>query len=306
MKTLYVLVGLVLFTYLSACSTLSKLNPWGGDESAEESTTAKDAEVAAEGGDAKTDQTASAAEPTAEGKVVDDKVVGPVVGSKRSVKNLTIEELELKQARLWARVDALEDQANRHKERMRVIEKGLMLGLVPEELKEDVKRKPAVSKASAEAQQPKHAAPAKVAAKAVVPEPKPASAEDNAAFEARMVAAQDFFRGGRYGRAIAEYSAVGKEFKHLDKNGSHQFWIALSWMNLKELQTAQQNFENFLQEYSSSTLATRAHFYLARVEAQLGMRDKSLQRLRRIINEFPNEDAAEMAKMEITNMGKAL
>lgn len=301
------------FSYLIAmtcmvvsCSTLDKLKFWGGDseQHAEEGSSAEskadDATASAEDGDNAAHKEAS---PDASKKDT---------GSKKSVKNMTMEDMELKQAKLWARVDALEEQASRQRERMRVIEKGLMLGLIPEELKDDAKPKSKAVHANHDVSAKAHSSskdkskaeksPAPVAVAAAAEK----SGEVSPAFEERMAAAQDFFRAGRYGRAIAEYSSIGKEFKQLDRNGSHQFWIALSWLNLKEMNAAQQNFESFLTEYPGSPWAVRAHFYLARVETQMGMREKSLQRLRRIISEFPNEDVAEMAKMEISNMGKTL
>lgn len=301
---------------LTSCSTLDKLKFWEGDDK-EESAATSEGEAGTAGEGEASAATASHDDSDAAAAHKDGDAEAPAkaksnTGSKKSVKNMTMEELELKQAKLWARVDSLEEQNARQRERMRVIEKGLMLGLIPEELKDDAKG----GKSKANSHTEAHAKPAvhskekpkteKIAAASTAAATDKAAGEGSTGFEERMAAAQDFFRAGRYGRAIAEYSSIGKEFKQQDRNGSHQFWIALSWLNLKEMNTAQQNFENFLQEYPSSPWAVRAHFYLARVETQMGMRDKSLQRLRRIISEFPNEDVAEMAKMEISNMGKTL
>ncbi len=287
------LVYLVIFVLtLSGCSTLDKLKFWQS---------ADDAVSSDESGQASSDVVTSEA-VDGSGKSVASS------GSKHRVKNMTLEEMELKQAKIWARVDSLEDQVNRQRERMRVLEKGLLLGLIPEELKDDARIKrdqqPAAKKPAPEL--PADAKPAaSKSAPVVVAVAKPGE-ESGDSFETRMAAAQDYFRAGRYGRAIAEYSTIGKEFKQQDQNGSHQFWIALSWLNLKEFNAAQQNFASFLRDYPNSPWAVRSHFYLARVEAQLGMREKSLQRLRRIISDFPNEDVAEMAKMEIGSMGKTL
>ncbi len=287
---------------LAGCSTVAQL--WTSDS---QSTDAEKNATEGAATETATDSGENASSDAASTKAGD-------VGGKQRVKSMNMEELELKQAKLWARVDTLEEQTNRQRERMRVLEKGLLLGLIPEELKDDVKpkaktssgkgessSKPAVADSAADGSP----AEARTVAPAVAVLDKPAT-EDNSSFEERMAAAQDFFRAGRYGRAIAEYSAIGKEFKQLDQNGSHQFWIALSWLNLKEVNAAQQNFESFLREYPVSPWVVRAHFYLARVETQIGMREKSLQRLRRIISDYPNEDVAEMAKMEISNMGKTL
>ncbi|MCX6130879.1 MAG: hypothetical protein NTX25_17705 [Proteobacteria bacterium] len=50
---------------------------------------------------------------------------------------LNAAEFELRLAKLWARVDELENHQIRQRERMKLLEKGLLLGLIPEDLKAD-------------------------------------------------------------------------------------------------------------------------------------------------------------------------
>lgn len=245
--------------------------------------------------------------PAAESGLLGDETKEAAVGGKETEQD----ERELKLAKLWARVDELEEEQFRQKERIRVLEKGLTLGLIPEELK--TKGAP-----SAKAVEPKGDAVAeiKVEAPAVIKtEPKveaPAagkptmSKEESEKYQAALASAHDHYRAGRYGRAIVEYSDIGKIYGDLADGGMHLYWVARCWINLKEYNTARQQLVDFLKDHPGSAWAPRGKLELARVEWKLGLGETALQRFRDIIQQHPYEDAAEMAKMELQNLDKTL
>lgn len=210
------------------------------------------------------------------------------------------DENQLKIARLWARVDELEEEQIRQKERLRVIEKGLTLGLVPEELKGKKKEAPPPPPPVPEVKAPEAQ---KVEPK---PEAKGLSKEDADKYQAALASAHDNFRAGRYGRAAVEYSEINKNFGDLVDGGMAKYWVARCWMSLKEYNTARQHLAEFLKEHPGSPWMPRAKLELARVEWKLGLSETALQRFRDIIQQHPYEDAAEMAKMELENLDKTL
>src|SRR5690242_4051674 len=57
--------------------------------------------------------------------------------AESSPKPSSADDLELRVARLSSRIDELETELVQQKERTKLIEKGLLLGLVPDELKSD-------------------------------------------------------------------------------------------------------------------------------------------------------------------------
>ena len=250
----------------------------------------------------KPDAAATASEPATPG--------GPV-----ATKPTLQDEQQLKVAKLWARVDELEEEQFRQKERIRVLEKGITLGLVPEELKSPkvVKAPPKLEpkvEAKVEAKgdakdllPPDGKAPPVDAKKGELPA---LSKEDAEKYQTMLASAHDQYRSGRYGRAIVEYSEIGKLFGDKIEGGMHQYWISKSWANLKEYNTARQSLVEFLKDHASSPWAPRAKLELARVEWQLGLQETALNRFREIIQEHPYEDAAEMAKMELENLDKKL
>lgn len=265
-----------------------------------------------------------------------------------------LQGLELKHAKLWARIDELDNQLKKSKERLRVMERGLVLGLMPPELQLEQENHPkshsftqkgahqkvagAKAGSSGNALQkppqglaltddegdesakpiPKKKAGLAGKEKAGTGEKvEPPTAEDGAPmdllgqetdeeYQRRLAMAQDHFRAGRFGQAIAEYGAIGKEFGQKVPGGSHKYWIALSWYNLKEYQTAFNTFSEFLTEFPMSALVPRAKLDLGRVELKLGLKDKAMARFREIMRDFPYEDAAEMARMEMNQLQKNL
>lgn len=217
---------------------------------------------------------------------------------------------DLKLAKLWARVDEIQEQQDRLKEKVRVLEKGFTLGLIPEEMKNSkkynekqvkievdssVEIEPVVSQKLDETKSGSEG-----------PVKKTDIADDNEEYQSMLAAAHDQFRAGRYGRAIVEYNEVGKKFGDSFGEGAHRYWIAKSWFALRELNTAKNGFADFIQENASSPLIPRAKLELARVEWRLGLRDTAVKRLHEVIEKHPYEDAAEMAKMELDQLDKSL
>lgn len=228
------------------------------------------------------------------------------------------EEQDLKMAKLWSRVDQLSSEQNRLRERLKVIEKGLTLGLIPEELKEeqnahkkDGVAAQGVALKESSGEEPKQSPevieenPEKTA-KVDSSSPDQSSRDGEKDYQSAMASAHDQFRAGSYGRAIVEYEDIGKRFGNKFGGGSHKFWVARCWINMKEYGTARQILAEFLKDYPGSTWAPRAKLELSRVEWKLGLRETSLSRLRDIIRDHPQEDAAEMAKMELSTLDKTL
>lgn len=243
-----------------------------------------------------------------------------IFSSSTNVQNDRLkEEQDLKMAKLWSRVDDLSSEQSRLRERLKVIEKGLTLGLIPEELKQNsvalgvavgsqdvLKQK---EKTSQEAQHPpeiveeNHERSEKKSDESGFEKEHQVTEND---YQNALATAHEQFRSGAYGRAIVEYESIGKKFGEKFGGGSHKFWVARCWINMKEYGTARQLLAEFLKDYPGSTWAPRAKLELARVEWKLGLRETSLSRLRDVIRDHPQEDAAEMAKMELSTLDKTL
>jgi TolA-binding protein len=243
-----------------------------------------------------------------------------IFSSGASVQNDKLqEEQDLKMAKLWSRVDDLSSEQSRLRERLKVIEKGLTLGLIPEELKEkNVAHGNVGGSHNFLKEQEKTSHEAQHAPEIVEENPERSEKKSHESgfekdhqitendYQKALAMAHEQFRSGAYGRAIVEYESIGKKFGESFVGGSHKFWIARCWINMKEYGTARQILAEFLKDYPGSTWAPRAKLELARVEWKLGLRETSLSRLRDVIRDHPQEDAAEMAKMELSTLDKTL
>ncbi len=216
-------------------------------------------------------------------------------------------DMELRLAKLWARVDDLENQQIRQKERMKLLEKGLMLGIVPDELKgEKVQLKDKKPKSDLEMDEP----PASIKAGTPPPVAQDLSAseksKDIAEYRRHLQIAQDKFNAANYGQAIVHYNEIGEKFDDSLTEGSQNYWIGLSWFYLKEQQLAEQSFRKLIDQYNHNSWVPYSRFYLAKIDLNRGLSGRARDQFKLLIDEYPNQDLGEMARMEIDRMREKL
>ena len=220
------------------------------------------------------------------------------------------------QAEIAARLDQLEFQNRQQMARIKILEKGMVLGLVPEELRsmyESGKFRPNKKKAA----KPKDAVADKATAKkkdVKLTEVKPVAdivekkdkvpTESN--YEQMLAEAQKSFRDGKYGSAILSYEKLMKAFPQVEKDGSAAYWTGVSWMYLREYDNANRYLRKSVTDNPKGPFAPRAHVHLAKIARKQGYEDRALQTLRDVIAKYPNEDAADMARLELESMKKSL
>ncbi|MFW7382081.1 MAG: tetratricopeptide repeat protein [Oligoflexus sp.] len=220
-----------------------------------------------------------------------------------SAQGMTHEETELKLAKLWSRVDEMETRLIRQEEKLRLLERGLMLGIVPEALMDDdrlIQEKDSgdlfqepTSPPVEKLKNPEEKSPAEVAV-------------DERTFRQLLGEAQAKFNAGRYGQAIADYQTIHDRFPQQTVQGQHLYWIGLSWFYLKEDNLAAENLEQLIQNFHGSPWLAHANFYLAKVDLRRGFRQKALQRLRNVVEQFGDKDVAEMARHELSQLQESL
>ena len=218
--------------------------------------------------------------------------------SSESAQNRTQDAMELRIAQLWARVDELETQVIQQKERTKLIEKGMMLGIVPEELKTEPKLPPAPIK--------KESSSLDLAAPAPLAEVSKSKSQDREQYRLLLQQAQDRFNKANYGQAIVLYNEIGSTFDDNLTEGSHHYWVGLCWYYLKEYKLSEESFQAFRDRYPNNPWQPHARFYLAKIDQQRGLTQKALAQFRSILEEQPDRDLGEMARSEIENMKEKL
>lgn len=227
-------------------------------------------------------------------------------------------ELELKLTKLWARVDEMEGELIRYKERIRLLEKGLLTGIVPAELSQQgsAKKNPSseAMQVSADLEAPlavvakrESQEPPAVAVKTETQESptSPEKGANEAQFQEAFSKAEKLYNEKHWGQAIAAYSALNvypDEVTH----GHHLYWTGMSWFNLKEYQLAMKHFDEFIQKFPGDPLVAKAHLYIAKGDLQMGFVEKGVNRLKNVMRDFPADEAAKMAKWEMSRIEQTL
>jgi TolA-binding protein len=227
---------------------------------------------------------------------------------ERESENVTVAELrglELKQAQLWSRVDELEDFIRRQKARIKVLEKGLLLGVVPEELGSHASGDAQdLSKMDVSSDIDNPPSTKKMNVTQSDPSAKSDQDFDKESYLKKMSSARDLFRSGRYGKAYLAFSRIDKNFTSSDTSGEQKYWLGRCWYKLKEFQSARQYLQSYIGSYPNSPWTVSAKFYLAKAELDLGMKEAAVRRFQQIIRDNPYAGTAEAAKQVLGNMQK--
>ena len=225
----------------------------------------------------------------------------PSAESPGQVKVSPTDALELRVAQLWSRVDDLEAQLLRQKERSKLLEKGLLLGIVPDELKAEDERPKAVAKSGTSAEKN-----SQLDIPVPLPAPKAAANHDRELYRKLLQEAQDKFNRANYGQAIVAFNDIGSKFDDSITEGSHHYWIGLSWFYLKEYKLSEESFGALKARYPSNPWSQYAGFYLAKIEQSRGLNQRALDQFQKILDDNPERDLGEMARAEIERMKEKL
>lgn len=244
--------------------------------------------------DPKPDTKSTAAKPAVEEEEKDENVMDPNA----------IDALELKQANLWARVDELERTVLKQREKISLLERGMLLGVTPKALQNPAKQKNVAAVDTKDASE--DAPVAKVARPAPEDNKTETVNKDKEAYNKRIVAARDMYKEGHFGQAYIEFSKLEKEFDPAVTGNEPQYWIGRSWIKLKEYRNAKQVLENYIAKHADSPWAPSAKYFLAEAEIQLGLNENAIKRLQEVIRDHPYEDSAEAAKQLLASVQRGL
>ncbi len=236
------------------------------------------------------------------------KTVSPAV--KPAVVPAGESEIELKLAKLTVRVEELENENLQHREHIMLLEKGLMLGVVPEELKrKEWKLAKKGKKEGAEADSvlsdkgDGSAARKPESSEAAL---LPVKSKDVAEYRRLVQQAQAKFNSANYGQAIAIFNDIGEKFDDSLTEGSQYYWVGLGWYYLKENQLSEQSLSTLKERFPQNKWVPYARFYLAKIDQTRGLHNKALDQMRTLLEEFPNQDIGEMARQEVQKMRENL
>lgn len=218
------------------------------------------------------------------------------------------EDVDLKYAKLWARLDEIQEKLSALQEKTHLIEKNMALGLASGPIQgnfdAEPEQMPDISHKDSHISKPKLE---------IVPEPSEPeekslqqSSTNDSIFEQKFSNVHENYKLGNYGKAIVHLMEIRNQFGDTYRDGIHVYWIGKCWLALKEYETAKSHLTDFISHQPDSKYLSRAKFDLAIVYYKTGFRNQSVSLLRDIINEYPYKDVSEMAKLQLEKMRKEI
>jgi TolA-binding protein len=222
----------------------------------------------------------------------------------------------LKYTRIMARLDSMDAELRRQREKLRLLEQGLLTGIAPNDLKQN--------KLDAKVNHDDYGSRKKTMARedlsrSEAPLGKPhledlsipdrESSRDGVADSpvmAKIQLAKEHYQAARFGLAIAELAGISREHGDKVQDGAVKYWLAKSYLGLKEYQTARGEFESYIKNWPSGEFIATARLDLAKAFVGLGLRERAKNELRRVVKDFEGEDYAEMASAELKNIQGSL
>lgn len=245
-----------------------------------------------------------------EGQLGEGKANNAEAGKNTEVREDADEagKTNLTLTRLIAKVNDLENQLRRQREDFHVLRKGLMTGLIPSEWQDDL---PKYSASFGEGERGDRGK--SEALSIILGEGEGGgkgftglSDSERRRYEEKLARASHHFRSGDYGKAILAYTEIGRDYSDRVTKGSHLLWIGASWFRLKDYQAAKKHLNDLVNKYKTSPWVPEARFILAKTSFREGFIERSLDALKKIINDYPNESVALRAKEELRKVEENL
>jgi TolA-binding protein len=212
---------------------------------------------------------------------------------------------ELKQAKIMSRLIEIEDELRRHRSRIAVLEKGLLLGIIPDELRNPMdlefeRKLKNQKKAEISRKNKTQKNPTTAKKKSRTP------AKDRGTYLASITQAQAYLDARKYGKAIAAFETLQTNFPKETKDGATHYWIGISWFNLKEDNLAKESLTTLIKSNANSPWLARAKLTLAKIELRTGLRQRGINSLQDLIKKHPDADASAIARRQLVELEQAL
>jgi len=227
--------------------------------------------------------------------------------------------MELSQARMVERINMLESELRRQREKIRLLEQGLLTGIAPEDLKQpEVKKLEEKKQEVTSIEAAKHEdlsrsdegveaspLPAVTLDPEVLPAPLAVAQvsekklNDPSKFETLLAKAKSKYQSSDFSAALADFAAISRDFGENYGDGVVRYWLGKCYMGLKEHGTARSELEAYIRISPSGSYIADARLDLAKSLWRLGLKERARNELKRIIKDFDGQEVAEIASHEL-------
>lgn len=240
--------------------------------------------------------------------------IAPVEPTRTAHKD---DDVFLRQAQIMARMDEIEAELKRQREKVRLLEQGLLTGIAPDEIKSarNTKNEKLMEKTTPTGlRKPELDEVESIAAKDQKrdsrldlngdskKDEKNLEPDSNLSFDSKIQLAKEHYQAGRFGLAIAELASMSRQFGENSGDGSIKVWLGKSYLGLKEFSTARAEFEHYLKGWPTGEHVGFVRIDLAKSYVGLGLKERARGELRRVMKEFEGQDIAEIASVEFQKL----
>jgi TolA-binding protein len=198
------------------------------------------------------------------------------------------DEVDLKMSKLIARIDELENEVRTQKERQKVLEKGLVTGLVPEELG---------SPKNKELEGPQEMEAKSTAA---VEENETETPSIDFQFVEKLVVSKKFAEASKTLEGFHPETASKAD------QALYAYWMGVCLYYQGKHLEASQFFDQYLEQQDEKSLMPNALYYSAKVNKEMGFGEKGLDLFKQVIDQYPDHEVSKMAKWEISQLENSL
>jgi TolA-binding protein len=243
---------------------------------------------------------------------------------KESEKNIT-DQLGLSQARISERMSEIETELKRQRETIKLLERGLLTGIPPSELKAsdaaEKKDSGAVTAEKGKELDDLLEASERNAVKSALTSPvldqellaQTSFSSDGSnekpseqALKTAMAKAKKQFQSGDFQRALDDFSEVSRTYGEQASSVSVRFWLGKCYSGLKDHANAKSEYEAYLSSSPMGSHAADARVELARTLSKMGLKERARTELKKVIKDFEGQEPAEIAAHELDALQGAL
>jgi TolA-binding protein len=233
------------------------------------------------------------------------------------------DQLGLAQARIIERMAEIELELRQQREQIKLLERGLITGIAPSDLKgtsnskNDVKHELSGSDSMKwsdgvddEIFDKSSSLPSPILDPATLTAAGSNSQQsDESSSESLQLAleqAKKIYQSGDFSKALASFAKISRDFGENSSEGILRYWFGKCYLGSKEFNTAKSEFENYLAIAPSGAYVADARLELARALANLGLNERARAEFRKVIKDFEGQEPAQIAVHELTSMQGAL
>jgi TolA-binding protein len=217
-----------------------------------------------------------------------------------SVNSASYSDQLLDQARIMARLDGLEGELKRQREKIKLLEQGLLTGIAPDDLKRQKFNKSEKSIGEANRKKGDAELPKPDLADVAIPSSKQSSTSDaDSAINAKFQLAKEHYQASRFGMAVAELAGISRDYGPKTLDGAVKVWLGKSYLSMKEYSTARSEFEFYIKEWPTGSHVAEARLSLAKALHGMGLRERAQSELKRVMKDFDGQEYSEIASAEL-------